>query len=239
MSSADPRGTPSGPRPRPRPAVPTSAAPPAPPVAVDVFGPTLDTARRFADLLAHDGVTRGLIGPRETPRLWDRHLVNCALVAELLPEGAPVLDVGSGAGLPGVVLAIVRPDLSVRLVDSLRRRTDFLRAAVDALGLTERVDVITGRVEDGLIAAQLTPADWVVARAVAPLDRLARWCLPLLAPHGWLLAMKGARAEAELSQHRQALRHLGASRMDVVLCGVGRANEPARVVRVGKGSART
>ncbi len=239
MSSADPGGTPSGPRPPPRPAVPTSAAPPAPTGAVDVFGPALDTARYFADLLARDGVTRGLIGPRETARLWDRHLVNCALVAELLPEGAQVLDVGSGAGLPGVVLAIVRPDLSVRLVDSLRRRTDFLSTAVDALGLTKRVDVITGRVEDHLIAARLTPADWVVARAVAPLDRLARWCLPLLAPHGWLLAMKGARAEAELSQHRQELHRLGASRMDVVLCGVGRTNEPARVVRVGKGSART
>ncbi|MFD0786389.1 16S rRNA (guanine(527)-N(7))-methyltransferase RsmG, partial [Micromonospora azadirachtae] len=113
-----------------------------------LFGDRLDIAAAYAELLATDGVLRGLIGPREAPRIWDRHLLNCAAVAERIPEGTEVLDVGSGAGLPGLVLAIARPDLAVTLIEPLARRTSFLIEAVDRLGLGESVRVFRGRAEE-------------------------------------------------------------------------------------------
>lgn len=165
------------------------------------FGERAPLADRFAEVLATDGVARGLLGPREVDRIWERHLFNCAAIAPLIPTGARVIDVGSGAGLPGIVLAIARPDLSVVLVEPLLRRVDFLMEVCSSLNLSA-VSVRRARAED---AADLQ-APAVVARAVAPLDRLLGWCLPLVQPGGRLLAMKGRSAAEELAASTAALR---------------------------------
>ncbi|UMG94757.1 16S rRNA (guanine(527)-N(7))-methyltransferase RsmG [Nocardioides sp. TF02-7] len=163
---------------------------------------------QYADLLATDGVVRGLIGPREVPRLWDRHLVNCGLLATALPRGCSVADVGSGAGLPGLVLALARPDVRVTLVEPLLRRTSFLTEAATALGL-DNVEVRRARA-DALHGQR--SFDVVTARAVAPMERLVGWCMPLVAPEGSLLAMKGTSAEEELVGAADVLRRLGCAR---------------------------
>jgi 16S rRNA (guanine527-N7)-methyltransferase len=194
--------------------------------AAAVFGDRLPLAVRYASLLATAGVERGLIGPRETPRLWDRHLINCAVVGELIPPGSAVIDVGSGAGLPGLVLAIARPDLRITLVEPLLRRSVFLGEAVSLLELST-VDVVRARAEEVALSAPV-----VTARAVAPLDRLARWCLPLVAPGGRLLAMKGSSAEAEVLEHGAALRRAGGGSPRIFECGKGVADPPTVVVEV-------
>jgi 16S rRNA (guanine527-N7)-methyltransferase len=194
-----------------------------------VFGDRLPLAERYAELLMTDAVLRGLIGPREAPRIWDRHLLNCAVVEALIPERASVVDVGSGAGLPGIVLAVARPDLTVTLVEPLARRTAFLTEAVAALGL-ERITVVRARAEE--CVGKLPDADVVTARALAPLDRLAGWCLPLAAVGGRLLALKGASAGAELSEHAAALARLGAGEATVRSCGEGLLEEPTTVVEI-------
>jgi 16S rRNA (guanine527-N7)-methyltransferase len=172
--------------------------PAVPAEAGSVFGPAVDAAAEYARLLATEGTVRGMIGPREVPRLWERHLLNSAAIASLVSVGARVVDVGSGAGLPGIPLALARPDLTVTLLEPLARRVAFLTECVRRLGL-ERVTVVRGRAEEGPIRRQLGGADVVTARAVAPLDKLAGWCLPLLRPGGLLLAMKGSTAAAELA----------------------------------------
>jgi 16S rRNA (guanine527-N7)-methyltransferase len=172
--------------------------PAVPAEAGSIFGPAVDAAAEYARLLATEGTVRGLIGPREVPRLWERHLLNSAAIASLVPVGARVVDVGSGAGLPGIPLALARPDLTVTLLEPLARRVAFLTECVHRLGL-ERVTVVRGRAEEGPIRRQLGGADVVTARAVAPLEKLAGWCLPLLRPGGLLLAMKGSTAAAELA----------------------------------------
>ena len=172
--------------------------PAVPAEAGSVFGPAVDAAAEYARLLATEGTVRGMIGPREVPRLWERHLLNSAAIASLVPVGARVVDVGSGAGLPGIPLALARPDLTVTLLEPLARRVAFLTECVRRLGL-ERVTVVRGRAEEGPIRRQLGGADVVTARAVAPLDKLAGWCLPLLRPGGLLLALKGSTAAAELA----------------------------------------
>lgn len=205
-----------------------AAAPPAPPAAANVFGEGLDTARRYADLLAGPGVERGLIGPREVDRLWDRHLLNSAVIEELIPEGARVVDIGSGAGLPGVPLAIARRDLSVTLVEPMLRRVEFLEMAAAELGIA--VDIVRGRAEESAVRERAGSADAVVSRAVAPIDKLTRWSMPLLRPGGRMLALKGERAEAEVAAAGGALAALGAEDVHVVRCGTGRVNPPATVV---------
>lgn len=172
-----------------------------------VFGAAAGLAGRYADLLRGDGVAHGHIGPREADRLWERHLNNCAVVTDLLPVGARVVDVGSGAGLPGLPMAIRRADLHVTLLEPMQRRVEFLGRCVDELGLQERVDVVRGRADEAL--TPIGRSLWVTARAVAPLDRLVRWCFPLLADDGVLLALKGERAPLEVDQHRAALRRTG------------------------------
>lgn len=197
-------------------------------VAGTVFGARLPLARRYAELLATDGVVRGLIGPREAPRLWDRHLLNCAVLGEVIPDGSTVIDVGSGAGLPGIVLGVARPDLHITLLEPLARRVTFLDEVVAELGLA-RVTVLRGRAEEsaGRLLAQV-----VTARAVAPLDRLARWCLPLVAPGGRLLAMKGATAADEIAEHAESLRRSGGGPARVIECGVGVVDPPTTVVEI-------
>ena len=162
-------------------------------------------AVRFVEILADTGVSHGLIGPREVPRLWERHVLNCAVVADAFPEGSRLVDVGSGAGLPGVALAITRPDLDVHLVEPMLRRTEWLSAVVAELGL-DTVTVHRGRAEE-LVGTVSAP--YVTARAVARLDKLARWCVPLLEPAGTLVAMKGRSAAEELAADRPALLRLG------------------------------
>lgn len=206
----------------------------APPVelaeaATTLFGDRLPLVEEYARRLATDGVERGLIGPREGERLWDRHLLNCAVLTELIPIGASVLDVGSGAGLPGIVLALARPDLTVVLVESLARRTAFLTELVSALALPH-VTVVRGRAEE--CASRLDPADVVTARAVAPLDRLARWCLPLTVAGGRVLALKGVSAADEVTRHRAAVAAAGGGTPVVRRCGVGVLAEPAIVVEI-------
>jgi 16S rRNA (guanine527-N7)-methyltransferase len=199
--------------------------------ALQVFGDRLALAGRFAQLLATDGVVRGLLGPRETPRLWERHLINCGVITDLFPIGASVVDVGSGAGLPGIVLAVARPDLGITLVEPMERRTAFLSEVVDELDL-ENVTVLRGRAED--VIDQAGGADIVTARAVAALDKLAGWCLPLAGVGGRLLAMKGATAEEEIGEHRAAIGRFGGAEPEIRLCGVGLIEPPVTIVEVVK-----
>jgi 16S rRNA (guanine527-N7)-methyltransferase len=202
------------------------------PEAAEVFGAALDQARRYAELLATDGVTRGLIGPRETGRLWDRHLLNCAVVSELLPERGVLVDIGSGAGLPGVVLAMLRPSLQVILLEPLLRRSVFLEECVAELGLSNAT-VLRARVEDK--AAAHIEADVATARAVAPLDRLAGWAVRLLRPGGELLAIKGQSADEEIEAAQPVLSRLGVRSAEVLQAGHGRVVMATTVVRVVMG----
>jgi 16S rRNA (guanine527-N7)-methyltransferase len=204
-----------------------------PPGADRLFGDRFALAERFAAKLATAGVQRGLIGPAEASRLWTRHLLNSAVIADLFPGNARVVDVGSGAGLPGVVLALRRPDLRVELVEPLQRRVAFLAEAVAELGLADRVVVVRGRAEEPAVRDQVGDAPWVTARAVAPLDRLVRWCLPLLGPGGRLALIKGASVEDEVARHRAALRRLGATEPEIVRCGSDLLGGEVSVVLVG------
>jgi 16S rRNA (guanine527-N7)-methyltransferase len=201
---------------------------PAPDAAAAIFGDRLDLAERYAQLLATAGVEWGLLGPREVDRIWDRHLLNCAAAAELVEAGERVVDIGSGAGLPGLPMAIAKPRLRVVLVESLLRRTEFLGMVIDELGLD--VDVVRGRAEDPDVRRAAGGADAVTSRAVASLDKLARWSLPLLRQGGRLLAIKGERATDELREHRRVLTKLGAVDARVVECGVSLLSPPTTVV---------
>jgi 16S rRNA (guanine527-N7)-methyltransferase len=198
-----------------------------------IFGERRELAVAYARLLVTDGVVRGLIGPREAPRIWERHLVNCAVLGEMIPNGASVVDVGSGAGLPGIVLAVARPDLRITLVEPLARRTAFLSEAVIALGLESTVMVVRGRAED-VVDGPSAGADVVTARAVAPLDRLAGWCLPLARTGGRLLALKGSSAAEEVDAHRAVIAELGGASPAVRLCGAGLIDPPTTVVEIVK-----
>lgn len=205
-----------------------AVAPPAPPAAEAVFGERLQIAVNYADLLAGPGVERGLLGPREVERLWDRHILNSAAVAELIESGARVIDIGSGAGLPGLALAIARPDLEVTLVEPMQRRTDFLTEAVASLGV--QVEVVRGRAEDATVRTRLAGADVVVSRAVADLEKLARWSLPLLRKGGRMMALKGERAAEEVADRARTMAALGAGRVELVQCGATYLNPPTTVV---------
>lgn len=184
--------------------------PEPPPAALRIFGDRSGLARRYAQELATTGITHGLVGPREAPRLWDRHLLNCVLLGGLVPDGSTVIDIGSGAGLPGIVLAIARPDVTVHLVEPLLRRTTWLDRTIGVLAL-DNVVVHRGRAEQVNLSAPV-----VTARAVAALDTLVGWALPLLEPEGRLLALKGAAAEEELTVARPVLDQLGVTQARVV-----------------------
>lgn len=211
-------------------AVPTGG-PAAPDAALPALGAAVRTLADYAALLAGAGVQRGLLGPREAPRLWERHLLNCVGLAELVPPAASVADLGSGAGLPGLVLAALRPDCHLVLVEPLLRRATFLDEAVGVLGLGN-VEVRRARGEQ--LHGELV-VDAVVARAVAPLDRLAGWSLPLLRPGGRLLALKGASAEREIAAAAAGLRRAGAAAR-IMAVGSPALLTAARVVVVEPGS---
>ncbi len=172
------------------------------PAIPDRWGFAVPQLTAYEHILATKGLEWGLIGPRELPRLWDRHVLNSAVLEAMIPQGATVIDVGSGAGLPGIPLAIVRPDTRVTLLEPLLRRANFLTETVAELGLTDRVTVVRGRAEDKLVA----PADVVTSRAVAPMERLIPWCMPLMAKGGRIVALKGSRAAEELDAAAAVLR---------------------------------
>lgn len=195
-----------------------------------MFSDALPQAERFARLLAEEATVRGLIGPREVPRLWERHILNCAVVSEVLAEGASVADIGSGAGLPGLCLAIRRPDLRLTLVEPLLRRTTFLEEAVQTLDLANVV-VHRGRAEELHGKAEF---DVVTSRAVAPLERLAGWSLPLTRAGGEVVAMKGSSAADEVRDATRALARLGGVDARVQQIGSAWVDPAVTVVRIRK-----
>ncbi len=200
--------------------------PPVPGGAAAVFGPALPTAVAFARILATRGVEWGLLGPREIPRLWDRHLLNCAVVAELIDKRqGTLLDIGSGAGLPGLVLAMVRPGMEVTLLEPMERRCRFLTECVAELRLAN-ASVLRGRAED-----VTATADVVTARAVAPLPRLAELAMNVVRPGGMILAIKGRTAAEELEAAKPVLRRIGARGAEVVRAGQGKVIPATTVVR--------
>ena len=205
--------------------------PPVPDAARGAFpSDRFPLAQRYAELLATAGVERGLIGPREAPRLWERHLLNCLALSSAVPEGASVVDLGSGAGLPGLVLAIGRPDLSVTLVEPLLRRTTYLNEVVAELRL-DNTTVVRGKAE---VLHGVERFDVVTARALAPLDRLLGWAMPLVATDGVLLAMKGSSAADEVRAARSTLRQLGCGPAEVLELTGPEGSSTATVVRVAR-----
>jgi 16S rRNA (guanine527-N7)-methyltransferase len=207
-------------------------APPPPPGATTIFGARLALAEQFTAILTDSGVSHGLIGPREVPRLWERHVLNCAVIHPAVAPDQMVIDVGSGAGLPGIALAIARPDLDLHLVEPMLRRTNWLSMVVAELGLTN-VTVHRGRAEElwGILRAPV-----VTARAVARLSELATWCLPLLLPGGSLLAIKGLTVAEELEADRAVLRRLGAVDEVIERFGSGIVEPETTVLHVILGS---
>ena len=205
----------------------------APDAAAAVFRERLGSAQRYAEILSTAGVERGLLGPREVGRIWDRHILNSAAIAELLHPGERVIDIGSGAGLPGIPLAIARPDLDVVLLEPLLRRSEFLNEVVGELGLA--VEVVRGRAEEPEVRNRFGERDAAVSRAVASLDKLTKWSLPLLRPGGRMLAIKGERASDEVEQYRRVMAASGAADVRVVTCGATYLRPPATVVSARRG----
>lgn len=209
--------------------------PATPPAARTLFGERIELAERFVARLADSGVSHGLIGPREVPRLWDRHVLNCAVIGEAIAADVDVIDVGSGAGLPGVALAIARPDLRVVLVEPLERRVRWLEGGIAELGLA---NVVVRRGKAQAFAGELS-APVVTARAVSRLANLAQWCGPLVQRGGVLLAMKGGSAPAELAEDRAALRRAGFDGEEVLELGAGLVDPPTIVVRAVRARSAT
>ncbi|OMC50965.1 16S rRNA (guanine(527)-N(7))-methyltransferase [Mycobacterium sp. IS-836] len=218
------------------PAAPTTPGEPTPTpdVAAAIFGPHISIAQRYAELLASAGVERGLLGPREVDRVWDRHLLNSVAVGKLLEPEERVVDIGSGAGLPGIPLAIARPDLHVVLLEPLLRRSEFLNEVVAELGLA--VEVVRGRAEEPWVRERYGGRDAAVSRAVAALDKLTKWSMPLLRPGGRMVAIKGERARDELQAHRRVMAASGAVDARVVTCGANYLRPPATVVLARRAS---
>lgn len=197
--------------------------------ARSLFGDNLKLAERYTEHLASSGIVRGLIGPREAPRLWERHVLNCAVVQELIPENARVVDVGSGAGLPGLCLALARPDISITLVEPLERRVQWLDEVIDDLGL-DNVTVLRARAEQ--VKDQVGPVDVVTARAVSALIGLVDITLPLLKGSGELLALKGKSAEDEVAKAKKKFNRYGVRSAEVLTVGDDLLEEPTTVVRL-------
>jgi len=196
--------------------------------AEKIFGDRLGLAQRYVEHLATSGTERGLIGPREVPRLWSRHVLNCAVIESAIAHGSHVADVGSGAGLPGLCLAIARPDLELTLIEPLERRVIWLQEVVDDLGLGN-VTVMRTRAE---LAVGMVDANVVTARAVSALTKLAGLTIPLLNGKGEVVAIKGRSAAEEIEQAAKVIRRLGGVETSVVVCGQELLEEPTTVVRI-------
>jgi 16S rRNA (guanine527-N7)-methyltransferase len=196
----------------------------------------------FAEILASTGVEQGLIGPREVPRIWSRHLLNCAVVADpaesLISTGALVADVGSGAGLPGLVWALTRADLNLVLIEPLLRRANFLTAVINELGLGEQVTVTRVRAEELAKQGDWSGVDVVTARAVAPLVKLLGWTVPLLRNGGSLVALKGSSVSTELADAEPVAAALGIKDLRIVVCGRGVVDPVTTVVLATRGAAQ-
>ncbi|MGN0128520.1 16S rRNA (guanine(527)-N(7))-methyltransferase RsmG [Glutamicibacter soli] len=199
--------------------------------AEKIFGDRLDLAKRYVEHLATSGIERGLLGPREVPRLWSRHVLNCAVIESVMEKDAEVADVGSGAGLPGLCLAIARPDLNLTLIEPLERRCIWLSEVIDDLGLTN-VTVMRGRAEQ---MVDVVNARYVTARAVSALTNLAGLTIPLLHGEGELIAIKGRSAAEEIDKASKAIRKLGGKETEVMVIGEGLLAEPTTVVRIKVG----
>jgi 16S rRNA (guanine527-N7)-methyltransferase len=212
--------------------------PAAPAAAATVFGDALPRAERYVARLADDGVARGLIGPREVPRLWERHVLNSAAVAEAIPAGARVVDVGSGAGLPGIPLGLARPDITLTLVEPMARRVEFLEEALRDLadGQTPPWRVIRGRAEEKAVISAVGPVDVVIARAVAPLPRLVGWCRGLLRPGTQLVALVGAKAIDDLPSLLPELTAAGMRNVHPRAVGAALGDAATTVVVMTRGS---
>ena len=201
-----------------------------PPEVATIFGDRLPLAVAYHESLRSDATVRGLIGPREAPRLWERHILNCAVIGELMDRDSRVVDIGSGAGLPGIPLAIARPDLDITLIEPPLRRVTYLPETVGKLGL-ENVSVVRGRAEEKTIKRQNRGADYVTSRAVAPLGKLMGWSLPLTRQHGLVLAMKGASAHEEIERDQRTISSAGGGECSVVEAGAGVLPDASIVVR--------
>jgi 16S rRNA (guanine527-N7)-methyltransferase len=206
-----------------------------PEAAQRIFGAATPAVARYVAKLAGDGVTRGLIGPREVPRLWERHVLNSAALAEVVPEGVRVVDVGSGAGLPGVPLGLARPDLTLTLVEPMARRVEFLSEVVADLGAPWRV--VRGRAEERAVVRAVGPVDVVTARAVAPLPRLVGWCRGLLRPGAQLIALVGSRAAEEVPSLVPELEAAGMREIHTRAVGAGLGEAATTVVLMTRGGA--
>ncbi|MGP6174221.1 16S rRNA (guanine(527)-N(7))-methyltransferase RsmG [Corynebacterium sp. A21] len=202
-----------------------------PDVAAQVFGDNLDKAIAYHLSLATVGSERGFIGPREVPRLWDRHILNCAVIGEAMPVGATVADVGSGAGLPGIPLALARPDLKITLIEPLLKRSVYLAEIKAELGL-DNVTVIRGRAEEKSVRKDLGKVDVVTSRAVAPLGRLAGWSLPLARIGGAMIAMKGSSVAEEIERDAAEIKRAGGGASEVIRVGEALLSEPTTLIRI-------
>jgi len=218
--------------------------PPEPPALPDWLQPAGGSLSQYGDLLVGPGIERGLLGPREAPRIWDRHILNCAVVADpavgLIAGGARVADIGSGAGLPGIVWAIARPDISVVLIESLLRRVTFLTECVHELDLMDRVQVVRARAEEAgeRVGAAGGGLDVVTARAVAPLGTVAKWSAPLIRAGGLLVALKGESAQEEVDRDSEELRASGLMDPQVLMVGQGVVEPPTTVVTATRTAAQ-
>ena len=205
-----------------------------PKAAADIFGPQLELARAYTDRLAKDSETFGLLGPRELPRIWGRHVINSALLSELVPAGSKVADIGSGAGLPGIPMAIAQPDAHFTLIEPMERRSGWLQQVINDLGI-KNADVIRARAEE----VERTDFDIATARAVAALDKLLKLLTPLIrgSDGKTVLAMKGSRAPDEILDAKKRLEILGFDTPEIITLGLGRAPETATVVRIKLGQS--
>jgi 16S rRNA (guanine527-N7)-methyltransferase len=200
-----------------------------PAAASEIFGAGIDLARAYTKRLADDSETFGLLGPRELPRIWSRHVINSALLSELVPDETLVADIGSGAGLPGIPMAIAQPKAHFTLIEPMERRANWLLAVVSDLGI-KNVDVIRARAEE----VSRTDFDIVTARAVAALDKLLKMLTPLTRGSNLktVLALKGSRAPEEITEAKPRLQRLGFGEPEILTLGLGRAPETATVVRI-------
>ncbi len=204
---------------------------PTPAAAAAIFGDRLELAEAYHRSLATDGSIRGFIGPREIPRLWERHILNCAVIGEAMDYGVAIADIGSGAGLPGIPLAIARPDLRITLIEPLLKRSVYLGEIVGELGLAN-VTVIRGRAEEKQVRQALGRIDVVTSRAVAPLGRLAGWSLPLVRVGGSMIAMKGSSVGEELERDAAEITAAGGGRAEILSVGQEHLSAPTTLIRI-------